>query len=197
MLQPSKARSGFGNGDRTSQLTQQRLERRQHFLRPGAAGIRPDGGIIVLFDLLRVFLRHRDIFHEGQAPGPTVLVFLVLGGVDLRQEHLVIRRHGRHHLAQDPLLLQRDHALQHPGRPAGRVLRVRLHHGQRHLVRQIPRPVDDVHALGIFIVQVQGQVMLDTRHAREMVRVRFPADLAGHVGRRRLTRTATSVSSCV
>ena len=84
------------------------------------------------------------------------------------------------------MLLQRDYALQHPGGPAGRMLRIRLHHGQSHLVRQIPRSVDNVHALGGSIVQVQGKVMLNTSHAREMI-LRFPGNGTGHVGGRRLT----------
>jgi hypothetical protein len=112
------------------------------------------------------------------------LVLLVLGGRDLRQEHILISHQGCDDRTEDPLFLQGCHRLQHPGRPAGGMLRVRLQDAQRHLVRQVPGPVNDIHPLGSRIVQVQRQVMLNPRHPGKMPGIGFPGHRTGNVSGR-------------
>ena len=73
---------------------------------------------------------------------------------------------------------------QYPGRPAGRVLHVRFHHGQGHLAGQVPGAVHDVRSLGGLVVQVQGQVMLNRGDPGKVIGIRIAADGAGDIRRR-------------
>ena len=79
--------------------------------------------------------------------------------------------------------------------PDGRVC---LHHGQGHLVRQVPGAVHDIRSLGRFVVQVQGQVMLDRRYAGEVIGIGIPAGRAGYIGGRgNVHRYHTSLTESV